>query len=71
MWDRATRNPNNQGGGQPKFYEGEIWLIRKLLKEGRGIVTQKTISKMFKVSLATIYRILAEDKFLCREGYYV
>jgi hypothetical protein len=71
--DRAERNPANQGGTgcKPSLYAGEIWLIRKLLKEGKGIVTQTKIAKMFKVCPMTITNILKKDKFFCKEGYYI
>ena len=58
MYDRAKRNPNNQGGREKgsKFYEGEAWLMKKLWKSGK--FTQGQIAKMFKCSRNTIGHIV-------------
>lgn len=50
---------NNMGCCNAKLKHQEVWLLKKLLKDGyeSGIVTQATLSKMFKVSDAQISRI--------------
>ena len=42
-------------GTAAKLYEGEVWLIRKLLKSGK--FSQRFIAKMFKVSQSMISSI--------------
>jgi len=75
--DRAIRNPNGQGGGQPNFYAGEIWLIRKLkIVKSKNIYTrykfsESFIAKMFKVDQSLIHLIWNSYKWLCKEGSYV
>ena len=75
--DRSYRNPNNQGGENPVLYNGEIWLIRRLNIYTKNISRRRYkfsisyVSKMFKVSRSTIYRIWSGEKIKCREGYYV
>lgn len=67
MNDRAIRNPNCQGGGQPKLHKGEIWLIRKIHDNTK--LFQYEIAKMFKISQRTVNRIV-NSKVYCKEGYY-
>lgn len=76
--DRAKRNSTNQGG-QTKFYEGEIWLIRKLkiiigktsIGKPKYKFSTRYVAKMFKVHQTTILNIWKSNKYLCKEGYYV
>jgi hypothetical protein len=51
----------------PKFYAGELWLIRKLKHK----VSRYIASKMFKCSKYTISKIWNSEKYLCKELYYV
>lgn len=69
MSDRESRNPVSKticGLGKAKLRSGEIWLIRRLRKFPSGIVC-----KMFNVGATTIKKIWRNDKYLCREGYYI
>jgi HNH endonuclease len=67
--DRMTRNnqPYETYYHNVKFYEGEIWLIRKL----RHAVKKKIVAKMFKCHPITIQRIWNRQTFKCKEGYYI
>ena len=72
--DRNERHPisaSSSGSGKTKLYEGEVWLIRKLCREGKSTLSQKKISKMFKVSNTTINRIAHSTYYLCKEGRYI
>lgn len=79
MCDMVERNStfkNNCRIARSKFYEGEIWLIRKLKIPSRkyGInrkykISARTVAKMFKTGHSTILRIWDSDKYPCREGY--
>uniref|UniRef100_A0A6M3K4F7 Putative homing endonuclease n=1 Tax=viral metagenome TaxID=1070528 RepID=A0A6M3K4F7_9ZZZZ len=77
MNDRAIKNSENQGWGQGKLREGEIWLIRRLkVLKSQGIVkryrfSERLVAKMFKVNHCTIHSIWGSDKFLCSEGRYI
>jgi hypothetical protein len=51
----------------PALYEGEIWLIRRLLSHK---ITQDKIAKMFKVHQSTISHINTSKEWLCKEGVY-
>lgn len=70
MGDREWRNPLN--GSPPRFYAGEVWLIRKLKKSG---ISTTMISRMFKCSRITIDRYTkfgkSDYKQLVKEGYYI
>lgn len=73
MNDREQRNPGSNSH-TASLKEGEIWLIRKLHIHttcSRHKFSKLFVSKMFKVSSTTIYRIWESDKYLCKEGYYV
>jgi len=63
--------PEVLGAGMVKLHEGEIWLIRKLWKEGKQFLTQTKIAKMFKVTQSTISHIVNSTSWLCKEGRYV
>ena len=53
MVDRFKRNRcPSTSGGQFKLKSGEVWLIKKLYSSGK--ISQKLISRMFKVSQPTI-----------------
>lgn len=52
----------------PSLYNGEVWLVRKLLTSRR--FSQATIAKMFKVDQSTISHINTSNRWLCREGGY-
>jgi hypothetical protein len=73
-WKRnrqPDRVPEVYGIAKTKLYEGEIWLIRKLWREGRSHLSQRVIAKMFKVDQSTISLIVNSTSWLCREGKYV
>ena len=73
MQDALTRKgttSEKRGYRHARLYEGEIWLIRKIWKEGKGRISQKEIARMFKVGQATISHIVNKI-WLCKEGYYV
>ena len=70
--DRCNRNPTSpelSGYSNARFYEGEIFLIRKILNSKR--FKQPYIAKIFKVNQSIISRIKTKEYTLCREGYYV
>lgn len=70
--DKWTRNPIPlEAISHAKLHEGEIWLIRKLLKEGKRIVNQTEIGKMFGVAQTTISLIKRSEKVLSKEKTYV
>jgi len=74
MQDRSIRNRISSqalGAGKAKLYAGEVWLIRKLWKEGNGKITQTFIAKMFKVTISTINKIVHSSTYLCKEGHSV
>jgi len=60
----------------PKLYEGEIWLIRKLRKvKSKRIYTrykfpERLVAKVFKVDQSLIHLIWNSDKWLSKEGTY-
>jgi hypothetical protein len=64
----------SRGSSKPLFYEGEIWLIRRLKirkKEGfrkHFVFPTHLIAKMFNSSYGTIYNIWNKPKIMCREG---
>ena len=47
-----------------KFFGGEVWLVRKLLRAG---FTHELIGRMFKVSETTIHCIKVNPNFLVKE----
>lgn len=64
--------------GKVTLYAGEIWLIRKLKvpitnfgKYPKYKFTSRYVAKMFKVCQWTILNIWKQEKYLCKEGYYV
>ena len=78
--DRDERNPvsaNAFAHGKARFYEGEIWLIRRLKAPSDKGYPHKykfplaDVAKMFKASASTISEIWRSDIYLCKEGYYV
>lgn len=77
MKDKFKRNrqpllpPEISAINHAKLYEGEIWLIRKLWKDRVTGITQRFISKMFKVDQSTVSLIVNSSKWLCKEGYYI
>ncbi len=48
--------PKGERCGNSKLKEGEVWLIRKIHKA--GVVSQRYIAKMFRVSQSTINNIV-------------
>jgi hypothetical protein len=56
--ENVTRNPRT--GGQPRFYEGEIYLIRKLLL---AKVTAIDIARMFRCNNKTIRNISKREDY--------
>ena len=66
--DVRTRHPEQLG---VNLHEGEIWLVRKLYREGKSFLSQREIAKMFKVSQSTIQRIVNSTNWLSKEGTYV
>lgn len=74
MRDKGTRHPVPSevlGSGSTKLHEGEIWLIRKLWREGKNFLSYSFIAKMFKVNPSTISHIVNSTSWLCKEGTYV
>lgn len=77
--DRIDRGPKIPAHilANPKLYEGEIWLIRKLkVVKSKNVYTRYKFSegfvaKMFKVDQSLIHLIWNSDKWLSREGTYV
>lgn len=54
-YDSGRREPiimRGENNGNSKLKDGEIWLIKKLLAS--GIVTQKNIGRMFRVTQAQV-----------------
>ena len=68
---QPPRIPQMYGVGNAKLHEGEIWLIRKLWREGKNFLPQSKIAKMFKVNQSTISLIVNSTSYLCKEGKYV
>lgn len=56
-----------------RFYENELWLIRKLHVDGQGKhkFSAAFVAKMFKTNQSVIHRIWHTATWFCREGYYV
>lgn len=65
--DKYKDSPLKCFNAPPRFYKGEIWLIRKLVKDG---YPQSIIGMMFKCCQMTISNYCRKTQ-MCREGYYV
>ena len=64
MKDRFERGRVDQAMfAQPKFYCGEVWLMKKLYKDG---LTQTFIAKMFKTDQSTISRWVRDEFRVCK-----
>ena len=55
----------NSGSFKGKYYEGEVWLMRKLKVAG---ITYAKIGKMFKTNRSTIWCILNNKGYLPKEN---
>lgn len=78
MHDMVKRNrPRGGKGLPPRFYAGEIELIRKLRiiekrsKPREYKFSAVMVAKMFKTHARSITRIWNYSKHICKEGYYV
>ena len=70
MDDRMMRQTyNTVTCAHPALYEGEIWLLRKLISSHK--FSQAFLAKVFKIHRETIGRISRSKTYLCKEGYYV
>ena len=68
--DRESRNPTSKelsGITHTKLYKHQVYEVRAL----KGKQSQNSVAYKYGVSKNIIYRIWKEEKFLCREGYYV
>lgn len=54
----------------PKFYEGEIFLIRKIGNMYKRKPSQAYIAKMFKTNQSVISRILSSETYPTKGGIY-
>jgi len=53
--DRISRGRQGENcGGQSRFYEGEVWLMKKL----SGKVSHRMMAKMFKTTSSNISRLI-------------
>lgn len=75
-YDTVLRGTHGRGG-TAKFYEGEIWLVRRLNIPAPKYNNQSTkfsahiVAKMFKTTTQTILNIWNSDSYLCKEGHRI
>jgi|LGOV01.1.fsa_nt_gb hypothetical protein len=64
MRDRFKRNRVNLASfAKPRFYEGEVWLMKKLYKAG---LSQSCIALMFRANQSTISKWLSNEFKFCK-----